>query len=316
MATLTQVLDGARYDGMLDTGTTSVYAMRFRRSDGSSLYALWNLRGSREVEAAVASGGQPSVRDTFNREVVPQVCSGTMNLRVSDLPIYVTGCTLTAVEPLKNVPDPVPQGTIIAGLDNHGDWTQEAARNSQLEAPLEEWRGMPKVKGEWSVGNVEVATAPHMPFDGEVRTLSFRLLPQKQHHGLIPRYISLSIAPGKEIPIPKGTTRLGLWLHGRNTWAQVKIGIKDSRTGERHLLLHGDTSSQMTDNFDGWRFVDTGDLGEAVSNGCWRVDRLVVIMPEQQVYVKDLMTTADPEIAVARLTAVPRQNRPYTYLPW
>lgn len=315
-ATLTQMLDGARYDGILDAGTTSVYAMRFRKSDGSFLYALWNLRGSRRIEAVVAPGGHPRVTDTFNREVPAKIESGKMNLVISDLPIYVTGATLTGVIPLENIPQPEPQGILVARLDDSGDWIEDTTRDTALEAPIEEWRGMPRVKGNWSIGTVEIAVAPNMPVGGHLRALSFRLNPQEKPHGLIPRYVSLSAKPGKEIQVPKGTTRLGLWLYGKSTWAEVKIGVTDVPSGESWLILQGDTSSRMADNFDGWRFVDTGDLGEDVANGSCVIDRLVVTMPQQQVYVKDLLTTVDPEIAVWGITAIIGKNPTYTYLPW
>jgi len=314
-ATLTQMLDGAKYDGMLDTGTTSVYAMRFRRQDGSFIYALWNLRGSRKITLTVASAGDPCVVDAFNRPVPARIKSGKLDLTISDLPVYVTGVILGAITPGKNVPEPEVQGTIIARLDSADDWSVDTAADSAFEAPRV-WRGMPKVKGDWSVRTAKIAAMPGMPAAGQIKALSFTLVPQEKPHGLIPRYVSLSIKTGKEIPIPEGTTRLGLWLYGRSTWAQVKIGVKDKLSGRSWLILEDDTANRMADNFDGWRFVDTGNLGEDIANGSCVINRIVVTMPQQQVYVKDLRTTANPSVAIAGITAFKEKIPPYNYLPW
>jgi hypothetical protein len=39
-------------------------------------------------------------------------------------------------------------------------------------------------------------------------------------------------------------------------------------------------------------------------------------MPQQQVYVKDLRTTANPSVAIAGITAFKEKITPYNYLPW
>ena len=51
-ATLTQLLDSVKYEGRLDAGSTSLYALHFSRP-GNPRYVLWNLRGRRTVTLAV-----------------------------------------------------------------------------------------------------------------------------------------------------------------------------------------------------------------------------------------------------------------------
>ena len=94
------------------------------------------------------------------------------------------------------------------------------------------------------------------------------------------------------------------------------MGVKNVSTGESWLILRNDRSSRMADNFNGWRFVHTGDLGEQVADGSCVINRIVVTMPVQQVYLRDLLTTQPPEIAIFGITAVSQTHRPYTYLPW
>ena len=106
-----------------------------------------------------------------------------------------------------------------------------------------------------------------------------------------------------------------MWVYGNSTWADVKLGIEDEQ-GDHRLLLAGDRSSRMTDNFDGWRFLRTGDLDPEIASGSCKVNRLVVTMPEQQVYVDELLTTAKPEIAIWGLFAMNDPQPSVNYLPW
>ena len=86
--------------------------------------------------------------------------------------------------------------------------------------------------------------------------------------------------------------------------------------GGEIIVLEDHLSGIMADNFDGWRFLDTGDLREDVASGSCVINRLVVTMPPQQVYVRDLLSTVDPEIAVSGITAILGKNPTYNYLPW
>lgn len=102
-----------------------------------------------------------------------------------------------------------------------------------------------------------------------------------------------------------------LWnLRGNSTWAVVYLG--GTRADGSKFL----TSCDEGDNFDGWRFLRTGWLGPEFHDGSCKIDRLVVTMPEQQVYVDDLMTTPKPEIAIRGLSAMDTPPPDVNYLPW
>ena len=307
---LTQLLDGAKYDGRVETGTTSLYALRFRRPDGSRLYALWNLRGARQVTAVVT--GTPQVVDALNRPLPVTVKGGKAQLTLSELPIYLSGAVIDALQAGANVPQALPPRTLLGTLENPADWTADTAPDKGFEAPRE-WRGMPKVRGNFTVAAASVSPPPGTKV---TRAMIFTLPPLPGKHGLIPRYISLTAKSGKEIPIPAGATRLGLWVYGNSTWAQVKLGVK-SKDGKTRLILADDLASQMADNFDGWRFLDTGYLAdEELQTGQWSVNRIVVTMPEQQVYVDDLLTTKKPQISVWGVCAMKDVMPAISYQPW
>ena len=307
---MTHLLDGAQYDGRVETGTPSLYALRFRRPNGGTLYALWNLRGERTVTLTVA--GIPQVLDALNRPVKTAVRGGKMQLTLSEMPTYLTGATVDSLLPGENVPQALPLRTLLGTLDNPADWTVDAAPDEAFQAPRE-WRGVPKVQGDFTVAT----TLLPPPSGGKAApAMSFMLQPKLDTHGLIPRYVSLTAKPGKEIPIPAGATRLGLWVYGNSTWAQVKLGVK-SKDGKIRLLLADDLASKMADNFDGWRFLDTGYLADdAFQSGEWSINRIVVTMPEQQVYVDDLLTTKKPQIAVWGAHAMKDVLPAISYQPW
>ncbi len=145
--------------------------------------------------------------------------------------------------------------------------------------------------------------------------LTFTLNPLPGKHGLIPRYVSLSVKPSKEVSIPAGTTELGTWVYGNSTWAEIRLGV-EGENGNKWLILAGDRSSRMADNFDGWRFLQTGDLGAEVASGSCKITRLVVTMPEQQVYIDELITTPKPQIAISGLYALDGPPPSVSYLPW
>jgi len=318
-ATMTQHLDGMKYDDKLDTGTTSLYALRFRHGDGTPLCVLWNLRGERMVRVRLAAQGKAEVFDALNRPAEVTAVGDSVDLKLSDLPTYVRGVEVQAVERGANVPTELPQRRLLKALASLDDWTVDAEPDEEFERPLP-WRGMPRVKG-----NFDVSAEPDLAPPGEAETagaIRFRQRPLPGSHGLIPRYVSLRARPGKEVPIPAGTTRLGVWVRGNSTWARVYLG--GTGPGGRRFVPSfnkGDNFEGLRfllkgDNFDGWRFLQTGWLSPEVQDGGFRIDRIVVTMPEQQVYVDDLVTTPRPEIAIGGIYAATETPPPVNYLPW
>ena len=311
-ATLTQLLDGATYSGKLDPGTTSVYALRFKRTRGGPVCAMWNLHGSRRVTVRFTHGDTPRVVDGLNREVPVTPAGDAFDLTLSELPLYVSGVEIEAVQPRENYPAPTPKHRPLNSLACLVDWAPDTAPDTGFEKPLD-WKGIPKVMGEFSVSRVSIA--PPEAGYAEPEGSAFRLAPKPGTHGLIPRYVSLRAAKGSEIAIPRGTAELGVWIRGRSTWGRVKIGLRDDK-GRSWLVLSDDSFGRMVDDFDGWRFVTTGPLGRSVQEGQCRMERIVVTMPEQQVYVDDLCATPEPEIVLFGLSAVTEKPKPITYQPW
>ncbi len=305
-ATFTRMVNGANYVGKLDTGTTSLYALHLTRPDGSPLYIVWNLRGTRRVTASLKAAGKAQVTDALGRTVEP-AAGAEIVLEVSDLPIYLSGVEIGSIAAGEYSRENLPESALLSPLDDHSQWAVDTDPDKGFEAP-EEWRGVPKVMGDFGIVR---AAGPAK----SGKAIEFSLTPLPGKHGLIPRYVSLRAKPGAEIAIPAGTTKLGIWMRGNSTWANVRFGVSDGK-GRSMLLPKGDLPNQMTDNFDGWQFVRTGFLGEEIGSGGWKIDRLVVTMSEQQVYVDDLVTTPRPTIAICGLSALQTSVPDITYQPW
>jgi hypothetical protein len=169
--------------------------------------------------------------------------------------------------------------------------------------------GAKRLRGDFEV-SADAGLRPPGQGAGAIR-LAFR--PTPGAHGLIPRYVALRADAGSEVPIPTGTTELGLFVHGSSTWAEVRLGVVNEKREAYYLIFH-DRTARMADNFDGWQFLSTGNLGREVADGTSRVNRLAVMMPEQQVYVDDLVRTAQPQIA--GLHAMDTRPPSVNYLPW
>ena len=311
-ATLTQVLDGTRYDGRLDTGTTSLYALRFRRPDKSLLYAVWNLRGRRKLAARLADGGKPKVIDAVNRPVGVAASGSDLTLdRIGTADLRVRGGDRV------NRPGPERPRRSAGGAAG-----RDAGRSRRLDRRVAAGQG---VRGPARVARraegpraVRRRRAGGRPPWRDARGEPPDLDPEAAggHARPDPRYVVLTAKPGKEISIPKGTTRLAVWVRGNSTWAQVKLGIRNA-AGRTRLILDDDLAAHMADNFDGWRLLDTGDLGdEDLPGGSWKLDRIVVTMPEQQVYVDELRTTPKPQVSIWGLRAIRGKLPAVNYLPW
>ncbi|MHB0936889.1 MAG: hypothetical protein ACYDCO_19115 [Armatimonadota bacterium] len=316
-ATLTQQLDGAKYERAVDTGSLSVYALAFTLADGTPVTALWNPIGKRSVTALLAAGGQAAVFDALNRPVAARVQNNTLTLELSDLPVYVRGARIEQVVPGANLPETLPNRKLLVSLDKIADWTVETGPDPTMDRPFElgDW-GVKKVPGQFTM-TLDRATPPGVKAGGSMKVAQ---QPGAPGHPYLPRYATLRLKPGKEVAIPAGTNELGLWVYGNSTNAQIKLEF-EAADGRRFFALdyHGDyrcPDARYTDLFDGWHFLRTGDLDEDFKNGACKLVRIVVVMPEQQVYIDNLVSTPKPEILLSGLYAIGGKPAAVNYQPW
>ncbi|HOJ39444.1 MAG TPA: hypothetical protein PK644_03140, partial [bacterium] len=89
MATLTQVLDQARFQRLWNTGSPSLYTFQFQKGKETVL-AMWTLRGEREILVRPARPCAATLTDSLGNTVVVKSSRGIFICRVSAMPVYLT----------------------------------------------------------------------------------------------------------------------------------------------------------------------------------------------------------------------------------
>ncbi len=302
-ATLTRVLDGAKFVRVVPTDSASVYIMEFNRPDGTQAHVLWTLRGRRPVKLTFDAAGPWQRIDDQGNEVNLPAKAGAVEVTLTPSPVYVVGKGhVRAAEPGKPVYDDRPDGksTILTTLSDLEDWSVVAERSPELEF----YDFMtPRRQGDF-------AFEPVTAFEGRERVLRVTPRPIKHGKDTMPMYAVL--AHKKGIAVPGTPTEIGVWVNGNSGWGRVLFELTDA-TGQRWVSLGatqgGETSRWLEDavpkellekfptpgisdwntedvfgtsriNFDGWRYVAfplpgnyPGENYPWPANSQWRWDK-------------------------------------------
>jgi hypothetical protein len=222
MATLTLVLDGAKFRRVLPLGSPVVYGLEFARPDGSHVYALWTVRGRRPVKLRGDSPAWTLTDDQGNEQRLT-ASGGQVTVTLSPSPVYLAGTgKVTAAEAGEPAYDDRPAGKAavlspLAGLD---DWQLEAGRDVELEY----YDFMtPRRKGDF-------AFEPVASFEGKTQVLRVTPRPIKDGKDTMPMYAVL--AHKKGIPVPGTPTEMGAWVNGNGGWGRLMFELQDA-SGQR-----------------------------------------------------------------------------------
>ncbi len=306
-ATMTSVLDRARYAGRLDTGSASVYALRFQAKDGRSLYALWTVRGERDVTLRLTAPA--AFIDAMHNE--RSLADG--KLVVSESPVYVrtsgeaAGVTLGRA---RHAEKPPSGAVLLDSLADASHWTPLDGRSDLLETVNPRYPRRP--------GQIEW-TAVRDSEKGPVGAITVRPAPGSS---LVPMYGILESRRG--IRIKGQPKRLGLWVKGNSSWGRVSFELTDAK-GERWTFAGGseDSYGRSFINFDGWRWMEIDLCGHFRNDYPWplhgnwtsqdgdglvdypvTVTKLIVEVRDHVVYVNELVRVRDPSIALSGLHAL------------
>lgn len=279
VATLTSQLDGAKFSRVLPTGSTSTYAVEFKRPDGKFVTAAWTLRGSRPITFAGAKS-DATVVDLMHNVCATESTEAGLNVEVGPAPVFVS-----TPQPLVKIKlgEPKYQGRpakddkpfVISSLANLQDWNVETGRSSELEFYNFE---NPRRKGNFKY-------EPVAALAGEKNAL--QVTPQLPVEGsaYLPMYSVL--AHKKGVKLAGEPTEIGLLVHGNSGWGRVMFELEDAG-GQRWISIgaaaKGEPTRWMADwmppeelakmkemscgdwntndakqrsrfNFDGWRYV-------------------------------------------------------------
>ncbi len=301
-ATLTRVLDGAKFVRPLDLGSASLYGLEFDLPDGSRAYALWTLRGRRPLRLTVAGAGWKRI-DSQANETELTAAKGVIAVTLTPSPLYVLGkgrATAAAAGSPTYTAKPEGQATVLNPLADLSGWAVAKERNPELEF----YDFMtPRRQGDF-------AFEPVAEFEG--RQGALRVTPRPIQHGkdTMPMYAVL--VHGHGIPVPGTPTGIGAWINGNSGWGRIMFELTDA-TGQRWISLGaqqgGETNRWLEDmvpkemlakfptpglsdwntedvfglsriNFDGWRWVAfplpgnyPGEHYPWPANSQWRWDK-------------------------------------------
>ena len=228
-ATMTSMLDGAKFVSDVPLGSPALYAAEFARPDGSQVFVLWTLRGQRPVTLSVAGSTSWRLVDGQANESELAAPHGKVNLTLTPAPVYLIGKgQLTAGKAGQPVYDDKPDGRVspLAALDSLDDWTMETAPSTELE--YYDFQ-TPRRKG-----NFIFEAAPE--FEG--RSGVIRVSPQPiagvKATEAMPMYAVLVHKRG--IPVPGTPTEIGLWINGNAGWGRVIFDLTDA-SGQRWISI-------------------------------------------------------------------------------
>jgi hypothetical protein len=342
-ATLTRVLDGAKFVRDLPLGSPTLYGLEFERPDGGRACALWTVRGRRPVRLTGDAEAWTRIDDQGSESALP-AAGGAVEVTLTTTPVYLVGKgKLTAFHagPPAYEDKPAGKSTVLSPLGSLDDWSVQEGRDVELE-----YYDMmcPRRKGDF-------AFEPAAQFEGKERVLRVTPRPIKHGKDTMPMYAVLLHKKG--IPVPGEPTEIGLWVNGNSGWGRPIFELTDA-SGQRWISIGAqqdvpakwvedwvpkevmpqfakpglsdwnteDVFGQSRINFDRWRYVAfplpgnyPGERHPWPANSQWRWDRdgvvhypltfrrLVVELPEKVLHVKTWAPPPRPEVYFKDLTA-------------
>lgn len=342
-ATLTRVLDGAKFVRKLDLGSASLYGLEFDLPNGSRAYALWSLRGQRPLRLTVDGTAWKQIDDQANEKELAAK-DGGIEVTLTPAPLYLVGqgkvMDTKAGQPVY-ADQPAGKATLLSSL-TETEWVAETERNPELEA----YDFLtPRRKGDF-----EFKTGEGPQKDSPALQVIPR--PIKNGKDTMPMYGVIRHTKG--IPVLGTPTEIGVWVHGNSGWGRLIFELTDA-SGQRWISLGaqqgGETNRWLEDwlpkemlakfptpgisdwntedvfglsriNFDGWRYVAfplpgnyPGEQFAWPANSQWRWDKdgvvhypltfrkLIVELPEKVLHIQEWAPVRRPEIYLKDLTA-------------
>jgi hypothetical protein len=303
LATLTRVLDGAKFVRVVPMGSPALYGLEFTRPDGTQAHAFWTLRGKRPVRLLTDKPGPWTLINDQGIETPILAGNGVVEIELSSSLVYLVGAgRVEGVGPRSPVYAEKPAGkaTVLSPLADLADWTIEANRDPELEY----YDFMcPRRKGDFTF-------TPITSFEGKDKVLKVTPFPVRHGKDTMPMYAVLAHKTG--IPVPDKPTEIGVWVNGNGGWGRLMFELTDA-SGQRWISIGaeqqgiprkwiedmvpadmlakwpkpaindwntGDVFGTSRINFDGWRWLAfplpgnyPGEKHPWPANSQWRWDK-------------------------------------------
>jgi len=250
-ATTTLMLDRAKFDKWLPTGSHSTYAIRYNRAGKSPVYSLWTLRGKRPVTLRFNGPAQAVLTDMMGNPAPLKLNGQTATFTIDTTPIWLTEAagdfTVSLGEPDNSDAQPARDARKLANLGD-GNWRFTDERDATYENNNFDTK---RFFGPISGAATTDAT--------KGKTLAVKLGEPEKERQLMPFYRVLR--PATAVTIPGKASHLGMWVKGNSDWGRFIYSLRDAK-GERWISIGtkdqwncDDVHSWSSFNFDGWRYL-------------------------------------------------------------
>jgi hypothetical protein len=319
-ATMTRVLDLARYDGWLETGSRSAFCVRFRDTD-RLVYACWTIRGSRPLEITADQTGAQLVRiDESGNESPVQLAGGRGSVDLSPTPCWIVakGGAIRAAQVGAPVYTEAP-GPIKVVLDDFESqpWTWEAKTYNRYAS------------NHWDVVREPARMRQELVREPDRGSTVWRVTMDERPAGQSCVGFYGVFTPAKPIPIPGSARALGFHGKGSSQWFRVVYEVTDAQgevwlsCGKKDRFNADDIHSRSYFNHDGWRYMEFplpssspgdnfrergcyswGSEGDGIVDLPLTLNKIIVEMRTDMIYVDEMMPVNDLSIAMDDLMAV------------
>jgi len=250
VATLTQVLDRAKFTRFIPTGSTVCYLAEFQRGN-DWIYVPWTPRGERELQLAFNNDAPRTLTDLYGR--TKNVTGKDITLQASTAAQYLVSQTkLTSVTigkstftaDMANVPAK-PLQTIALDSANSISIVDDKTREGKTDIAYSSKRKMIEGKAilrevdDPEMGKcIEVDLQPNPALSGDLSLSQIE-------------YITLKFSN----PVTTKAKNAGIWIKGNGSWGAVDILKNHWGPWADNGNLNMSWSGNATMNFDGWNFI-------------------------------------------------------------
>jgi hypothetical protein len=247
VATLTKVLDQVGPPRRVATGSATVYALEFPRSDGNLVYALWTARGEAGLQLSFPKDTAPTIVGFYGNSTAVGRPSKSLDVRCGTAPVYVVtpvSCDSIEIRDRRFVPPP-DSFRVVDPMDDLARWSIEQG-DARLAQPTS--RGLPiRVSGDF------VLTQSNDDEKGPC--LQLELQRKGQLPAIVGEYTRLKRVQAE--PAPGRPTAVGVWVKGDSGWGKIVFEIEDA-AGALWLTdgVWHDWSGDLAICHGGWRFMD------------------------------------------------------------
>lgn len=252
-AVLTSVLDDVEFVRQIPTGSTTVYALEFKRADGKYVTALWSARGEFKMEVDVGNGGVLTAMYGNETEIKggkQLVSAGTEpGYLVTDKPVG----SLAIAERTFSEDEALAASAVVAAKFENAD-DVELAPDMAMESRHNDFLPILKAS-DFTIAGVE----------DEEKGKCIEVTLDTSKNKEISKYITefTTIRLKKPVAIEGRPSVIGIWVKGNSNWGQIRFEIEDANGDVFKNLSTGrawgcdimDWPGNLAVDFDGWSYV-------------------------------------------------------------